>query len=394
MKYIATPRLGIELTQRCNLNCSHCFRGSARNVDISKEIIEKVFEEIKDVNILDLSGGEVFLGYEQLKMILEVAKEKDVIISSCSMIINGTIYDERMYELLDQYFGDNYSVYISDDDFHSKSIERTYGNSKENSENPDLFPKSKRDIWNNMKRHTENRHFRDFTRVSHRLINNGRAIDVQTPHKEFEALGYYYYNISSNALLVGPMIFIGADGYISDINSDINKRKEQSLGNINNIYISDAVFNGGIETKKDEFSFLEPDNSIRSEFFEFYAFYKLMEKRDNDFATHQGDHLRFENGKLAKFEPKIDENYLKAMEGLEDFWDRAFPVFMSGSQEELLEFMNSDYFRDYYNLYPRDLSQIEHIKPDDGHGKNGGGHDKHNNGHGKRDDEYGEHDEY
>ena len=32
-----------------------------------KEIIEKVFDEIKYIQTLDLSGGEVFLGYEQLK---------------------------------------------------------------------------------------------------------------------------------------------------------------------------------------------------------------------------------------------------------------------------------------------------------------------------------------
>ena len=61
MRKIITPDLGIELTQKCNLNCSHCFRGAARNRNISKEIIEKVFDEIKYIQTLDLSGGEVFL---------------------------------------------------------------------------------------------------------------------------------------------------------------------------------------------------------------------------------------------------------------------------------------------------------------------------------------------
>ena len=103
-KAIITPHLGIELTQRCNLNCRHCFRGEARNKDISREIIEKVFDEVKYVGTLDLSGGEVFLAYEHLKMLLEIAKEKEVKIESCSMLINGTIYDGRIYKLLDEFY--------------------------------------------------------------------------------------------------------------------------------------------------------------------------------------------------------------------------------------------------------------------------------------------------
>ena len=97
MRKIITPDLGIELTQQCNLNCSHCFRGAARNRNISKEIIEKVFDEIKYIQTLDLSGGEVFLGYEQLKTLLEKANQKGTTIESCSIHTNGTIYDVRIY---------------------------------------------------------------------------------------------------------------------------------------------------------------------------------------------------------------------------------------------------------------------------------------------------------
>lgn len=44
---IATYHLGIELTQRCNLDCKHCFKGEMHNVNISRKILEKVFDEIK-----------------------------------------------------------------------------------------------------------------------------------------------------------------------------------------------------------------------------------------------------------------------------------------------------------------------------------------------------------
>ena len=56
--------------------------GSLGNRNISKEIIEKVFDEIKYIQTLDLSGGEVFLGYEQLKTLLETANQKGTTIES------------------------------------------------------------------------------------------------------------------------------------------------------------------------------------------------------------------------------------------------------------------------------------------------------------------------
>ena len=273
MRKIITPDLGIELTQKCNLNCSHCFRGAARNRNISKEIIEKVFDEIKYIQTLDLSGGEVFLGYEQLKTLLETANQKGTTIESCSMLTNGTIYDGRIYELLDEYFGKNYQVGISDDDFHDKSIKRIYRENLEDSENPDLHPKSIKDVKNNMYRHFINEHCIGFQRVSKHLINNGRAVNTKTPHKDFEAMGYYFNSINPTALLVGPMIFIGADGFISDINSDLDKRREQSLGNIKENSIANLVMQGGIKI----------DCKDVVEFFE------LMQKRENDFGTHQGD---------------------------------------------------------------------------------------------------------
>lgn len=124
-------------------------------------------------------------------MLLEIAKQKDVTIEYCSMLTNGTVYDERIYKLLDEYFEKNYQIGISNDDFHDKSIKRIYGKNLEDSENPDLHPLSVNDVKNKM--------------------------------------GYYFNSISPTALLVGPMIFVGADGFISDINSDLDKRSEQSL---------------------------------------------------------------------------------------------------------------------------------------------------------------------
>lgn len=337
---IITMHLGIELTQRCNLDCRHCFRGESCNLNISREILEKVFDEVKFVSVLDLSGGEVFLAYEQLKMVLEVAKEKKCTIENCSLLTNGTIYDERIYKLLDEYFGDNYQVGISDDDFHDKSIKRIYGNNDKVSTNPNLYPVNAKEVYNNMYRHFFHPRCVGFHRVSNHLIENGRAILTDTPHKKFESIGYYYQEYDNDIMIAGPMIFIGADGYISDINSDIKKRDEQSLGNVKGTKLSDAIKNGGIEKVN-----MEPQE-----------FFDMLQQREKDFATHQGDHLIFKDNKMAYTTYEPDTKYIKEMEKLDGILKGFTNV---SNYDEFIQYISSLDFSDY----PHDLSQIDHDYP-------------------------------
>lgn len=294
---IIVPHLAIELTQRCNLNCAHCYKGDSKNVDISKEIVDRIFDEVKYVGMLDLSGGEVFLAYEELKMVLEKAKEKDCIIQNCSMIINGTIYDERIYKLLDEYFSGEktYRVAISKDKYHKASIDQIYKYNEKKSNNPGLCPVSIDDVISNFNKHICRPSFIRFEKLSKHLINNGRAINLDEPSKTFEAEGYFYSydpdrDPNHEVLWVGPTIFISADGWVSDINSEIERREEQSLGNIKEQSIKELVEQGGIKV---------PINSVQE-------FFLWAMRRERDFVTHQGPHLTFKYGKMALMKMSYD----------------------------------------------------------------------------------------
>ena len=43
---LSYKELAIEVTRRCNMQCSHCMRGHAENHTISKEVVDRLFDEV------------------------------------------------------------------------------------------------------------------------------------------------------------------------------------------------------------------------------------------------------------------------------------------------------------------------------------------------------------
>lgn len=89
-------RLQIELTRRCNQSCAHCCRGEAQNVDLTKEIIDDLFEknDIYYIGTLLFSGGEPTLNGEMLEYTVDKIIEKEIMIDRFLFGINGLSYSE------------------------------------------------------------------------------------------------------------------------------------------------------------------------------------------------------------------------------------------------------------------------------------------------------------
>ena len=53
----------IELTRRCNLNCEFCAKGTAQNIDTTKEVIDKALDELSSFDLYSIraGGGEPML---------------------------------------------------------------------------------------------------------------------------------------------------------------------------------------------------------------------------------------------------------------------------------------------------------------------------------------------
>ncbi len=87
--------LGIELTRRCNEKCKHCLRGDAIDEDLSKEVIDSLFDNnnIRLIENLLLSGGEPTMNSKALYYLVDKIIEKRVVVGTYRVIINGTYYD-------------------------------------------------------------------------------------------------------------------------------------------------------------------------------------------------------------------------------------------------------------------------------------------------------------
>ncbi|KIR01617.1 hypothetical protein P261_00431 [Lachnospiraceae bacterium TWA4] len=103
-KEILITNLSFELTRKCNRNCDFCFRGKAENKDISKEIIDKTFDEVKDYTLLtiELTGGEPFLNEDGLCYVVDKIIKNHIKLFNLTIFTNATIINPKIKESLEK----------------------------------------------------------------------------------------------------------------------------------------------------------------------------------------------------------------------------------------------------------------------------------------------------
>ncbi len=132
--------LGIELTRRCNEKCEHCLRGDAIDTDLSKEVIDSLFDnnDIRLIENLYLSGGEPTLNSKAFSYLVDKIIERRVVVGTYRVIINGTYYDplfgkavRKLHEYIDRVgwnktynvmYANNFGrIGISQDQYHKEA---------------------------------------------------------------------------------------------------------------------------------------------------------------------------------------------------------------------------------------------------------------------------------
>ena len=59
--------LNLEITRRCTLECEHCFRGDSQNSNISEETLKNIFNNVKKIDRLVITGGEPLIAVNELE---------------------------------------------------------------------------------------------------------------------------------------------------------------------------------------------------------------------------------------------------------------------------------------------------------------------------------------
>lgn len=119
----------IHTTRNCNINCAHCLCGEPQNVDISEEVISSAFNGIDSISKLYITGGEVLLKPELIKMVVKEVKKRSIKVNRVAITTNALLLNDAAKEaLLYAYelacFSFDKDLEVSVDVFHKKAVEQ------------------------------------------------------------------------------------------------------------------------------------------------------------------------------------------------------------------------------------------------------------------------------
>lgn len=135
MYTIKMDMLSFGITRRCNQTCVHCCKGKSQNIDLSKEMINCLFDseqyQIKEIHNFAITGGEPTLVPKVVQYLIhKIIKKKIIITGHVNIFTNGLVYSEvfiqSIYKLIDYLKSNeeskNASIYfrISQDQFHKE----------------------------------------------------------------------------------------------------------------------------------------------------------------------------------------------------------------------------------------------------------------------------------
>ena len=102
MKKLYIPNVVLTVTESCNLACMNCKR-NIYGKNMSIETMSKIFDEIKYIPYLTVSGGDPLLYKSNLKKLLDILKKKCVQVEQFSITTSGVFFDKEVSDLFDEF---------------------------------------------------------------------------------------------------------------------------------------------------------------------------------------------------------------------------------------------------------------------------------------------------
>lgn len=246
MKKCYIQNLAFTVTDDCNLDCYHCLRGKKCKNVISDDIIIKTLKQVCGIGNLAIDGGEPTLAIEKIETIISYVIENNILLDEFTITINGTIYSEKLLELLEKvnnYIGkEDINAYfaISIDDYHLDEINRL-----------GLMEEFKK----NLAKYMKSKYFIGFRNTDKKLFREGNAVNLDNkltvPLRPIETYLTYVdknnkLNIDSGLCNIGPIVSINTNGIITECNASLEHQETiYNYGNVLDESIEDICIKNG-----------------------------------------------------------------------------------------------------------------------------------------------------
>lgn len=210
MQKLMVGTLSILITGNCNLKCAHCLRGEAFNKEIDDKTIENTFANLDEIGLLIITGGEPFFSDKSLNKIEKIVTEiekNNVRVNQIQLVTNGTIYNEKVEEVLKKLYSLAYNkeasvIIVSDDEYHDAEVKRL-GFEDLRDENTEKLERLSCKLGVDFRLHTV-----DY------ILDMGRATKLDKTKKEHK-ISYYEAarNVSRNDLCLNEL-HVSLDGRV------------------------------------------------------------------------------------------------------------------------------------------------------------------------------------
>ena len=241
MKKLYIQNLAMFVTEKCNLNCAHCCRGSCNNKSMSDEVMENTLEKVDLLGRLSISGGEPTLAVDRIEKIFSYVIDNNIFLESVYTILNGTIYSEKLLKLYDEMneyirlcnglpVGEVSCLFgISYDDFHFESLEE----------------RNLLDLYNyNCLQYADSIYFDNLIDIDYPVFKEGNAVNLPNNlTTSFSKIGFLTaYSLFPNSALkmnticsLGPIVAVNVDGIVTECDASwVNQRTLYNYGSILN----------------------------------------------------------------------------------------------------------------------------------------------------------------
>lgn len=113
----------VEVTRKCNISCDHCLRGEVMNMNLKKEYVDTLLNQIDSIGSLCFTGGEPTLNLPIMEYFLEQCKARGIDIANFYIVSNGKKITEKFVMFCMRMYSycvekDQCSVQISNDYYH------------------------------------------------------------------------------------------------------------------------------------------------------------------------------------------------------------------------------------------------------------------------------------